>query len=221
MAGLLVTRQPLSVTALIGVLMLIGIVMNNAIVLVNYINRLRRQTVETDEAIARAGPIRLHPILMTALATVLALVPLAVAGGEGSELLRGLAIVVGFGLILSTLVTLLLVPVVYQRFDRLGSFLRHRHRTSPSSQPPVTPLCQDLPFACETIILRSTGGKRKGGLQHGDHNLCLPQMWGRARGRGGKRPNLLWCPDGTQRGVNQSPHCGSKRRTQRMKGPTR
>lgn len=138
--GLLVTRQPLSVTALIGVLMLIGIVMNNAIVLVDYINRLRRQSLETDEAIAQAGPIRLRPILMTALATVLALVPLAVAGGEGSELLRGLAIVVGFGLTLSTLVTLLLVPVIYQRFDHLGNFLRHRRRTAPSSHPPVTPL---------------------------------------------------------------------------------
>ncbi|BAU28687.1 HAE1 family hydrophobic/amphiphilic exporter-1 [Aneurinibacillus soli] len=115
--GLLVTQQPLSVAALMGYILLIGIVVNNAIVLVDYINTLRKEGMERNEAIKKAGPIRLRPILMTTLATVLAILPLAFGGGEGSEGQAPLAVVVVFGLTFSTLITLVLVPVVYTLFD--------------------------------------------------------------------------------------------------------
>ncbi|MBO8138016.1 MAG: efflux RND transporter permease subunit [Desulfotomaculum sp.] len=118
--GLLITGHRFSVTALIGAIMLVGIVVNNAIVLVDYINTLRRRGLERNEAIMKAGPIRLRPILMTTMTTVLALLPLAFGKGEGSEGWAPLAVVVAFGLTLSTLITLVLVPVVYTIFDDLG-----------------------------------------------------------------------------------------------------
>ncbi|MCG6197555.1 efflux RND transporter permease subunit, partial [Anoxybacillus sp. LAT_38] len=79
--GLLTTGYPLSVPALIGYILLIGIVVNNAIVLIDYVNQLRKRGVERNEAILQAGPIRLRPILMTTLATILAITPLAFGGG--------------------------------------------------------------------------------------------------------------------------------------------
>jgi HAE1 family hydrophobic/amphiphilic exporter-1 len=115
--GLLVTRQSLGVSALMGYILLIGIVVNNAIVLIDYINTLRKQGMGRDEAIKKAGPIRLRPILMTTLTTVLAIVPLAFGSGEGSEGQAPLAVVVAFGLTFATLVTLVLIPVVYTLFD--------------------------------------------------------------------------------------------------------
>jgi HAE1 family hydrophobic/amphiphilic exporter-1 len=118
--GLLVTGHHLSVPAMIGYVMLIGIVVNNAIVLIDYVNTLRKRGLSRDDALRRAGPVRLRPILMTTLATVLALLPLAFGGGEGSEGQAPLAIVVSFGLTMSTIVTLVLVPVVYTVFDDLG-----------------------------------------------------------------------------------------------------
>lgn len=111
--GLIVTGQSLSITALMGYIMLIGIVVNNAIVLVDYINTLRKEGMGRTEAILKAGPVRLRPILMTTLTTVLAILPLAFGGGEGSEGQAPLAVVVAFGLSFSTLITLILVPVVY------------------------------------------------------------------------------------------------------------
>lgn len=124
--GLLLTGYHLSVVALIGMIMLVGIVVNNAIVLVDYINTLRRQGLERNQAIMQAGPVRLRPIMMTTLSTVLALLPMAFGGGEGSEGRAPLAVVVAFGLTFSTLITLLLVPVVYTIFDDLGARLRRR-----------------------------------------------------------------------------------------------
>lgn len=121
--GLGITGHRISVPAMIGAIMLIGIVVNNAIVLVDYINILRRRGHERNEAILMAGPVRLRPILMTALTTVLALLPLAFGGGEGSESQAPMAVVVAFGLTLSTIITLVLVPVVYTIFDDLGKKL--------------------------------------------------------------------------------------------------
>ncbi|MEG6615512.1 efflux RND transporter permease subunit [Peptococcaceae bacterium 1198_IL3148] len=124
MLGLFVTGTPLSVAALIGCIMLVGIVLNNSIVLVDYINTLRGRGIERNEAVKQAGPIRLRPILMTAMVTVLAMVPLAFGTGEGSEGMKPMAVVVTFGLTLSTLVTLVLVPVVYTLFDDLGKKIK-------------------------------------------------------------------------------------------------
>ena len=131
--GLLVTRNPLSINAIMGAIMLIGIVTNNSIVLVDYTNQLRQQGLSAREALYQAGPIRLRPILMTCLVTVLAMFPLMVGHGEGSESEAPMAAVVVFGLILSTLVTLVLVPVMYSIFDDL----RHRksNRTAGRSLP--------------------------------------------------------------------------------------
>ncbi|ADU51423.1 acriflavin resistance protein [Thermaerobacter marianensis DSM 12885] len=127
-AGLAVHRVPIGVTALLGFLMLVGVVMNNAIVLVDYTNVLRRRGVPRDQALLQAGPVRLRPILMTMLTTNLGLVPFAYLSGASSELLRPLAVVVIYGLLVSTLVTLVLVPVAYSLLDdglrRLGTFVR-------------------------------------------------------------------------------------------------
>jgi len=112
-AGLMTTGTEITVIVLIGTIMLVGIVVNNAIVLIDAINRFRRAGVDKLEAVVRAGHVRLRPILMTTLTTVLALLPMAVAWGEGSELRSPLAITVASGLTLSTLLTLVVIPAAY------------------------------------------------------------------------------------------------------------
>lgn len=124
--SLLVTGRPLSVPAFIGIIMLGGIVVKNAIVLVDYVNLLRRRGVERYEAIITAGPRRLRPILMTALTAIFAMLPLALGLKEGSEAEAPLATVVVGGLIFSTLITLVLVPVLYVIFEDLGAGLKRR-----------------------------------------------------------------------------------------------
>jgi HAE1 family hydrophobic/amphiphilic exporter-1 len=111
--GLLVTGIDVSVIALIGVVMLVGIVVNNAIVLIDTINQLRRRGMAKAEAVIRAGHLRLRPILMTTLTTVLGLLPMALSVGEGAELRAPLAITVSYGLTLSTVLTLVVIPAVY------------------------------------------------------------------------------------------------------------
>jgi len=118
--GLVVTGTPLSVASFIGLIMLAGIVVNNAIVLVDFINQQRQAGVEREQAIVTAGRTRLRPVLMTTLTTVLGMIPLALGIGEGSELEAPLAIVVIFGLSFSTLLTLVIVPLVYVSIDNLG-----------------------------------------------------------------------------------------------------
>ncbi len=124
--GLGLTGTRLNIMSLIGGIMLVGIVLNNAIVLVDYINTLRKRGVERNEAILQAGPIRLRPILMTTLCTVGALMPMAVGSGSGNEIMKPMAIVIAFGLTFSTLITLVLVPVVYAIFDDLGNKISKR-----------------------------------------------------------------------------------------------
>ncbi|OPX87156.1 MAG: Swarming motility protein SwrC [Pelotomaculum sp. PtaB.Bin104] len=124
--GLGLTGQHLSVPAFIGAIMLVGIVLNNSIVLVDYINTLRKRGYERNQAVLEAGPIRLRPILMTALTTILAILPMAFGGGEGAEGQKPMAVVVVFGLAISTLITLVLVPVVYTTFDDLGGIIANR-----------------------------------------------------------------------------------------------
>jgi len=112
-AGLLCTGTSISVIVLIGSVMLVGIVVNNAIVLIDKINRLRRAGMEKAEAVIQAGHIRLRPIIMTTLTTILGLLPMALAWGEGAELRSPLAITVASGLFLSTLLTLVVIPAAY------------------------------------------------------------------------------------------------------------
>ena len=104
---------PVSAIALIGVIMMAGIVVNNAIVLVDYVNQLRRRGMEPRAAIRQAAVTRVRPILMTTATTVLGLVPLALRLGEGWELRQPLAVTVIGGLLFSTLITLVLVPTLY------------------------------------------------------------------------------------------------------------
>jgi multidrug efflux pump subunit AcrB len=108
---------PLSMPVWLGLIMLAGIVVNNAIVLVEYIELLRAQGMTAREAIARAGELRLRPILMTTLTTVFGLLPLSLGLGEGAEMLQPLAQTMVYGLSFSLLVSLFLVPVVYLWFQ--------------------------------------------------------------------------------------------------------
>ncbi len=103
----------ISVIALIGVILLAGIVVNNAIVLVDAINRYRREGKDQLEAVRMACSLRLRPILMTTLTTVLGLLPMALGFGEGAELRQPLAVTVSYGLVLSTLLTLVVIPALY------------------------------------------------------------------------------------------------------------
>ncbi|WP_394218151.1 efflux RND transporter permease subunit [Halobacillus trueperi] len=119
--GLFVTGLPFSLPAFVGIIMLAGIVVNNAIVLVDYINILRRKSYDRYEAILEAGPNRLRPILMTTLTTVLGMVPLAIGIGRGAEAQQPLAVTIIFGLTVSSFFTLVLIPVVYTYFDDLSN----------------------------------------------------------------------------------------------------
>ena len=113
-AALALTKTSVSVLALIGAIMLAGIVVNNAIVLIDAVNRRRREGEAIDEALVDAGRERLRPILMTTATTVLALLPMALGLGAGDELRKPLAITVIGGLTVATLLTLLVIPCIYR-----------------------------------------------------------------------------------------------------------
>lgn len=118
--ALFISGKSFSSTAFIGIIMLAGIIVNNGIVLVDYINILKKENHSTEEAIKLAGPVRLKPILMTTLTTVLGLIPLSLGIGEGAELQAPMAIVVIGGLTLGTVLTLVFVPVLYSIFESLS-----------------------------------------------------------------------------------------------------
>ena len=114
--GLFFTGEYLSVPASVGFIALFGIAVQNGLVLVTCINQLREEGYGVSEAIVEAGMLRPRPVLMTALTTVLGLIPLLISQGTGSEVQRSLAIVVVFGLISSTFLTLVLIPTIYEWF---------------------------------------------------------------------------------------------------------
>lgn len=116
--SLIITNTLLGVTAIIGILVLVGIVVNNGIVLVDYINQKKEQGLPSYEAILVATEDRLRPILMTALTTILGLVPTAIGLGEGTEFNQPMGIVVIGGLVTSTILTLFIVPILYSLFDK-------------------------------------------------------------------------------------------------------
>jgi len=117
--ALIVTGTALGMPSLIGLLMLIGIVVTNAIVLLDLVEQFRRKGMDARSAVIEGGRRRLRPILMTAVATILALTPMALGMGKGGFLSTPLAVVVIGGLFTSTMLTLILVPVLYLAFDRL------------------------------------------------------------------------------------------------------
>ena len=124
--ALFLTGRSFGLTAFIGILMLVGIVVKNGILLVDYTNVLRGRGLKREEALLRAGPTRLRPIMMTASAAMLGMLPLALALGKGSEIQAPMATAVIGGLATSTVLTLFVVPTVYTVFDDIGLFLRRR-----------------------------------------------------------------------------------------------
>lgn len=135
---LLLTGTTINIQSLMGMIMLIGIVVNNAIVLVDYINLMRRERgMDTYSAIVHSGKLRLRPILMTTMTTVLGLVPLALGFGAGAEIQASLARVVIGGLTASTLVTLIFIPVMYSSKESLVSWITSRFTSRVPTEEPV------------------------------------------------------------------------------------
>ena len=116
--ALFFTGNEISVVAMIGFVMLAGIIVNNGIVMVDYINQLRRGGMTKKEAILNSAKTRLRPILMTALTTILSMSTMALGLGDGSEMMQPMAIVTEGGLIYGTLLTLFVVPCIYDAFNR-------------------------------------------------------------------------------------------------------
>lgn len=117
MIGLLIVQSDFGMISLIGIIFLLGLTNKNAILIVDYIKQLRRSGLSRHEAILEAGPVRLRPILMTTAATILGMVPIALGFGAGAELRAPMAVAIMGGLVTSTLLSLLVVPVIYDVLD--------------------------------------------------------------------------------------------------------
>jgi HAE1 family hydrophobic/amphiphilic exporter-1 len=122
--ALILTGKTLSIVSMIGFIMLMGLVTKNAILLIDYTNTLRSRGRKRDEAVLEAGPTRLRPVLMTTFAMIFGMLPVALALGRGSELRSPMAIAVIGGLILSTMLTLLVIPTLYTIADDIAAWLR-------------------------------------------------------------------------------------------------
>jgi HAE1 family hydrophobic/amphiphilic exporter-1 len=122
--ALVISGTTVNIMSFIGMMILIGIVVNNGIVMIDYINQLRAQGMEKMAAIVEGSSIRLRPILMTSLTTIFALIPMIVSRGEGSELFAPLGITLFGGMITSTFLTLLVLPVIYSLIDTVGEKTR-------------------------------------------------------------------------------------------------
>ena len=135
--GLLaLTGMTLNIFSMIGMIMLMGLVTKNAILLVDYTNLLRRRGMSKTDALLRAGPVRLRPILMTALSTIAGMIPVAIGLGAGSETRSPMATAIVGGLVTSTILTLVVIPVVYSLMDDLAVRLR---RIVPGVPPEPAP----------------------------------------------------------------------------------
>ncbi len=136
--GLKLLGISLSIVVFLGLIMLIGIVVNNAIVLVDYTNVLKRRGLSTEDAVRTAGKVRLRPILMTTATTVLGLFPMALGLGDGAEIRTPMAIAVIFGLITSTALTLLVIPTLYMLIDRAMAAFVKRPISPQTETAPIT-----------------------------------------------------------------------------------
>jgi HAE1 family hydrophobic/amphiphilic exporter-1 len=136
--ALWITKGTLNVMSMIGIIMLMGLVVKNGILLVDFVNQEREKGTARDEAILSAARTRLRPIVMTTMAMIFGMIPLALALGEGAEQRAPMAHAVIGGLITSTALTLFVVPVVYTLFDDLVGLLRRRrsHAAPPAHLPP-------------------------------------------------------------------------------------
>ena len=118
MLALLICGQDVSVVSMMGFVMLMGVVVNNAIVLVDCINRFRLEGMDMESAVIEAGAVRMRPVLMTAITTILGLLPLAIGLGTGAEMMQPVAIVCIGGLLYATLTTLVVIPIMYRVFAK-------------------------------------------------------------------------------------------------------
>lgn len=116
--GLFVTGEPVSITSMLGFIMLAGLIVNNGIVLIDYINQMRREGVGKKEAIIEAGKTRLRPILMTALTTILAMSTSALSRQQGARMMKPMAVAIIGGMIYGTLLTMIVIPCIYDAFNR-------------------------------------------------------------------------------------------------------
>ena len=133
LAGLTAFGMTLNVYSFIGIIMLMGLVTKNSILLVDYINIRRRLGEDCESAILQAGRTRLRPILMTAISTIFGILPIALGLGAGAESRRPLGVAVVAGMTTSTLLTLIMVPVVYKLLDDLvGRLARRRGQNPPN-----------------------------------------------------------------------------------------
>jgi len=126
--GLLVAGKTINIMSLIGVIMLMGIVTKNAILLVDYTNQLREQGMPLKEALIEAGTVRLRPIVMTTLAMIFGMAPIALGIGAGAELRSSMGVVLIGGLVTSTFLTLIVIPLVYLLIDHLQSYFKNRNK---------------------------------------------------------------------------------------------
>jgi len=134
-AGLLVTGQYMSMMAMIGFIMLMGLVTKNGILLVEFTNQLRAAGRSTRDALLEAGPIRLRPILMTTVAMIAGMIPVALARGDGAETRVPMGVAIIGGLLTSTVLTLGIVPVVYSLLDDLRNRVMGRLGKAPGPAP--------------------------------------------------------------------------------------
>jgi HAE1 family hydrophobic/amphiphilic exporter-1 len=147
--ALLLTRRPMDLTAFIGFIMLMGLVVKNSILLVDFANRARDEGADATEAMRRAGPVRLRPILMTSFAMILAMIPVALGFSAGGEFRAAMAVAIMGGLITSTFLTLVIVPVAYSLVVGFQEWLaaksaarraaREQKKAEARRQPPTLP----------------------------------------------------------------------------------
>src|SRR5262249_5725762 len=135
LATLWLTGDTLNLMSMIGMVLLAGLVKKNSIILVDYTNQLRAQGMEIKEAVLTASPIRLRPIIMTSLATMASAVPLALGFGPGAERRGPLARSIIGGILLSTMITLIIVPIFYILFDRFGAWMYRLTRRREDKEP--------------------------------------------------------------------------------------
>ena len=131
--ALIIFHQTLSIFTMMAFIFLLGLVTKNAILLIDYTNTLRdRDGMGRDAALRKAGPVRLRPILMTTVAMIFGMLPSALGTGAGSESRQPMAVAIIGGLVSSTMLTLLVVPVVYSLLDPLSEFIRRKVRSEGS-----------------------------------------------------------------------------------------
>jgi HAE1 family hydrophobic/amphiphilic exporter-1 len=143
LGGLLATGMTINLFSMIGIILLFGLVTKNSILLVDYANQLRAEGLDKLEAMRTAAPIRMRPVLMTAISMIFGVLPAALAIGPGSETRQPMAIATAAGMFSSMLLTLVVVPVFYLTLDDLGDTVRRlarrllrRDETPPNAPPP-------------------------------------------------------------------------------------